>query len=118
MKEHLKTVDSILIKISDRKPDKAHANNANQVLYFIKGTEYSPTGGMWLSSEYGLIPPNAIYWTMLPDNPESIPTIEELSDLEMNRFLKDNYEKAEDRVAIYPLIKKVWEAASRFYGRK
>ena len=117
MKEHLKTVDSILIKISDRKPDKAHANNADQVLYFIKATEIS-TNGMWLSSDYSCVPLNAIYWTMLPDNPEPIPTTEELSDYEMNRFLKDNYTKAEDRVAIYPLIKKVWEAAERFHGRK
>ena len=112
-------LDNQLYKLATKKPDKAHANNANQVLYFIKKSEYMPNR-YWQSNEWTYIPPDAIYWCMLPDNPVIIETEDEASDRAMNEFLKDKYENGEHRVAMYPLVKLVWTTARRYFeeGRK
>ena len=112
-------LDNQLYKLSTKKPDKAHANNAGQVLYFTGKDEYCPNG-QWISQTYDYIPTQAIYWCMLPDNPIVIETADEASDRAMNEFLKQRYENAEQRVAMYPLIKLVWTTARRYFedGRK
>jgi len=111
-------MDHQLYKLKTKKPNKAHANNAGLVLYYTKGDEYTPNG-QWISYSYEYHPSNAIYWTMLPDNPEKIETEDEASDRAMNELLKQAFTNVEHRVAMYKTVKLVWETARRFFnGRK
>jgi hypothetical protein len=107
-------MDNQLYKVTTKKPDKAHANNAGQVLYFTGKDEYCPNG-QWISHTYDYIPSQAIYWCMLPDNPITVETADESSDRAMNEFLKQQYLDVEHRVAMYPIVKLVWATARRFF---
>ena len=106
--------DYQLYKLATKKPNKAHSNNAGHVLYFLKKSEYMPNG-YWHSNKWDYIPPDAIYWCMLPDNPIAIETCDEASDRAMNEFLKQQYPDVESRVAMYPLIKLVWTTGRRYF---
>ena len=85
-----------------KKPNKAHANNQGNVLYF-----YSDSG-TWISSSYGYIPSGATHWMMLPDSPAPVKTPEEVQDEAFPARLKEKYEDVVIRTAMYPTLKEIF----------
>ena len=85
-----------------KKPNKAHANNQGNVLYF-----YSDSG-TWISSSYGYIPSGATHWMMLPDSPAPVKTPEEVQDEAFHAWLKEKDEEVVIRTARYPTLKEIF----------
>ena len=85
-----------------KKPNKAHANNQGNVLYF-----YSDSGN-WISSSYSYIPSGATHWMMLPDSPAPVKTPEEVQDEAFHAWLKEKYEDVVIRTAMYPTLKEIF----------
>ena len=85
-----------------KKPNKAHANNQGNVLYF-----YSDSG-TWISSSYSYIPTGATHWMMLPDSPAPVKTPEEVQDEAFHAWLKEKYEDVVVRTAMFGTLKEAF----------
>ena len=94
--------DQQIYLLVKKKPNKAHANNQGNVLYF-----YSDTG-TWISSRYSFIPSSATHWMMLPDSPAPVKTPEEVQDEAFHAWIKDRYEDVVIRTAMYPTLKEIF----------
>lgn len=93
-----------------KKPNKAHANNQGNVLYF-----YSDSG-TWISSSYSYIPSGATHWMMLPDSPAPVKTPEEVQDEAFHAWLKEKYEDVVIRTAMYPTLKEIFLLGVKYGG--
>ena len=80
------SADQQIYLLVKKKPNKAHANNQGNVLYF-----YSDSG-TWISSSYSYIPSGATHWMMLPDSPAPVKTPEEVQDEAFHAWLKEKYD--------------------------
>ena len=94
--------DHQIYLLTKKKPNKAHANNQGNVLYF-----YSDSG-TWISSSYSYIPSGATHWMMLPDSPAPVKTPEEVQDEAFHAWLKEKYEDVVIRTAMYPTLKEIF----------
>ena len=94
--------DHQIYLLAQKKPNKAHANNQGNVLYF-----YSDSG-TWISSSYSYIPSGATHWMMLPDSPAPVKTPEEVQDEAFHTWLKEKYEDVVIRTAMYPTLKEIF----------
>ena len=94
--------DHQIYLLTKKKPNKAHANNQGNVLYF-----YSDSG-TWISSSHSYIPPDATHWMMLPDSPAPVKTPEEIHDEAFNAWLKEKYKDVVIRTAMYPTLKEIF----------
>ena len=67
--------------LSDKKPERKHANSTGEVLW------YSPTNGFWVGA-WDLPTYGYTHWMMLPDAPEKVLTQEEQAELDFSRWLQ------------------------------
>ena len=96
------SADQQIYLLTKKKPNKAHANNQGNVLYF-----YSDSG-TWISSSHSYIPPDATHWMMLPDSPAPVKTPEEVQAEAFHTWLKEKYEDVVIRTAMYPTLKEIF----------
>ena len=94
--------DHQIYLLAKKKPNKAHANNQGNVLYF-----YSESG-TWISSSYSYKPSGATHWMMLPDSPAPVKTPEEVQDEAFHTWLKEKYEDVVIRTAMYTTLKEIF----------
>ena len=104
--------DQQIYPLADKKPDQAHSNDDNLVLY------YHQDCGSWISGTYSYIPEAATYWMMLPDSPAPTESEEVRLDKIFNAWLKEKYVDVVIRTAMYPTLKEVFLLGVKSNGRQ
>ena len=101
------SADQQIYLLSKKKPNKAHANDQNQVLYLMGGW-HGGHSSTWISSSYSHYPEGATHWMMLPDSPAPVKTPKELQDEAFHAWLKEKYEDVVVRTAMFSTLKEAF----------